>query len=155
MTDLTPLGDLLEHARERLSISKREAARRAGISEGRWRQIVSGQQRSGDAIIAVNPRRITVAAMARAVGVAEDEALQAAGLTPLTSAEAIRVAQIYPKSGEDGTSVEALIQGIYDSDMPEERKNELVRLIRRAEAQRAADLRAAEDELGRWRRAAG
>jgi hypothetical protein len=54
--------------------------------------------------------------------------------------------------------VEKLIQEIYaDESMPEERKQELVRLIRQAEAQREAELRAAQDELSRWRtrRAAG
>lgn len=78
---LTPLGELIEHARG--SLSKREAARRAGISEGRWRQIVTGQQKAGGGIVVpANPRRETVIAMAEAVGVDVDKALRRAGMEP-------------------------------------------------------------------------
>lgn len=78
---LTPLGALLEDARTRKLLSKREAARLAGISEGRWRQVVTGKQKAGDVIVPVNPRANTVAAMARAVEVPVDEALAAAGFS--------------------------------------------------------------------------
>ena len=37
-----PEGKLIMDARKRARLSGREAARRAGISEGRWRQIVNG-----------------------------------------------------------------------------------------------------------------
>ena len=65
---LTPLGQLLEAGRERASLSKRAAAKLAGISEGRWRQVVTGIQKAGDVNVPVNPRRNTVTAMANAVG---------------------------------------------------------------------------------------
>lgn len=75
MTDLAPteLGQLLEKARklaDGTGISGREAARRAGISESRWRQVL----RDGRA-----PAPTVVAA---ALGVQADpaQALQAAGL---------------------------------------------------------------------------
>lgn len=80
MSDLpdTPLGALLDEARRnRAQISGREVARRAGVSEGRWRAIL----KEGTA-----PMR-TVVALALAVGVDPAEALNAAG-TP-ASAEAI------------------------------------------------------------------
>ncbi len=80
---LTALGNALEEARETLDLSKREAARRSGISEGRWRQIVSGFQRPGSGPAAGRPRRSTVIAMARAVGLDESKALRLAGYAPL------------------------------------------------------------------------
>jgi transcriptional regulator with XRE-family HTH domain len=149
MADLTALGDVLERAREALGLSKREAARQAGISEGRWRQVVSGYQRQGDVMVPVNPRRATVVGMARAVGVPEDEALRAAGL------------EVFANVG-DGVGVrdnvtavltrepvERLIEDIYGDDrIPEERKHEMVRRIRQAEAERQS----VQDELNRWRR---
>jgi transcriptional regulator with XRE-family HTH domain len=79
--DLTPLGALLEEARTRKGLSKREAARQAGISEGRWRQVVTGIQKAGDVAVPVNPRANTVAAMARAVDVKAEVALAIAGFS--------------------------------------------------------------------------
>jgi len=78
--ELTPLGALLEAARGR--VSKREAARRADISEGHWRAVVRGYQLQGGVRIPANPRRETVIAMARAVGVDPAEALGSAGFDP-------------------------------------------------------------------------
>lgn len=80
-TTLSALGVLLEQHRG--SLSKRQAARRAGISEGRWRQIVTGQQKAGGVVIPVNPRKDTVIAMAEAVGADVSDALVAAGFDPV------------------------------------------------------------------------
>lgn len=80
MTDLTELGAYLE--RHRGSLSKRKAAALADISEGRWRQVVSGRQTSGGVAIPVNPKPSTVAAMARAVGADVATALGLAGFDP-------------------------------------------------------------------------
>lgn len=151
MSELTPLGALLEQARAQVGISKREAARRAGVSEGRWRQVTTGVQKLGSTTVPVNPRLATVLTMARAVGVDELEAAAAAGFEEVTlgdSAASLRSVQV---SGPASERVEALIRDIYASQMPERRKGELVRLIRQAEAVRLAELQAAEDELRRWR----
>lgn len=78
--ELTPHGELLDRARVALGISQREAARRAHISEGRWRQVVTGVQRQGGLNIPVNPKAATVAAMARAVDADVRTVLAAAGL---------------------------------------------------------------------------
>jgi len=60
-------------------ISQREAARRAGISETRWRQIVQGYQQLQDGVRApVTAPADTLARMAFAVGASEAE-LTAAG----------------------------------------------------------------------------
>lgn len=65
------LGPLLESARTNvLRISAREAARRAGVSESRWRQVVRGHRASDRVIVA----------MALAVEIDPGEALTAAGL---------------------------------------------------------------------------
>lgn len=77
---LTPLGELLEHARaDVLHISIREAARRAGISEAHWRHVVAGQQVKGGEAIPVRPTMRTVVAMARAVNVEPEDAARAQG----------------------------------------------------------------------------
>lgn len=77
--DLTPHGRLIEEARG--SLSKRAAAQLAGISEGRWRQIVTGVQKAGGGVeIPVNPRPETLVAMAEAVGADVGRVLEAAGL---------------------------------------------------------------------------
>lgn len=116
---LTTLGLLLEEARERLSLSKREAARIAGISEGRWRQVVTGIQKAGAVNVPVNPRRNTVTAMATAVRVDQAQALKAAGLEPLPSAAA---------ADEPPTGDEAITR-VMKSDLPEDKKRRLVELL--------------------------
>lgn len=66
-----PEGRLIEAATALQDISIREAARRAGISYGRWRQIVKGYQNIGPGIYGPvrNAPARTVAKMARAAGV--------------------------------------------------------------------------------------
>lgn len=64
-----PEGVLLEQAREHTGISQNEAARQAGISGTRWRQIVHGF-----ASTMTSPRGVkTLARMARVVGVTPDQ----------------------------------------------------------------------------------
>ena len=61
-----PLGEYLREQRGKMSI--REAARRADISESRWRQVEAGYQRMAGGIeVPVHPRAETVAAMCRAI----------------------------------------------------------------------------------------
>lgn len=78
---LTELGVLIERARAELRISAREAARRAGISPTRWRQVVTGEQIKNGRPVAVNPTARTVVAMALAVVADPADALTAAGLS--------------------------------------------------------------------------
>lgn len=69
-----PEGHLIAAAAERLGISIREAARRAGISYGRWRQITQGYQNVSPGSYAVvhAPAR-TVAKMALVVGITPEQ----------------------------------------------------------------------------------
>jgi hypothetical protein len=84
-----PEGVLIEHARNEARLSVREAARRAGISEGWWRQVVKGYQPMGDGgYVLRHAPADTVANMARVVQVSPDQ-LQAEGQRP-DAAEVMR-----------------------------------------------------------------
>jgi len=64
-----PWGALITKAQRSAGLSAREAARRAGISEGRWRQITAGYQIvSPGSHAPVTGPPATVAKMAAAVG---------------------------------------------------------------------------------------
>ena len=70
----TPEGKLIQAAIKRAGISARQAADRAGLSEGRWRQIANGYQVVSKGVyIPVEGPPETVAAMARVAGIAPDE----------------------------------------------------------------------------------
>lgn len=75
-----PEGRLIDEARKKIRppLSGREAASRAGISEGRWRQIITGFQSTTGVRIPVTAPAVTLARMASVVGVTPDE-LQEAG----------------------------------------------------------------------------
>ena len=77
-----PEGRLIEAATRLLDISIREAARRAGISYGRWRQIVKGYQNvSPGSYAPVRAPAKTVAVMARVAGVTPGQ-LEGEGCRP-------------------------------------------------------------------------
>jgi hypothetical protein len=77
-----PWGVLIEKAREGQGLSVRESARRAGISEGWWRQIVRGYQNMGSGSYGTVPGPAgTVADMARVVKVTPDQ-METAGERP-------------------------------------------------------------------------
>lgn len=63
-----PHGELIEKARDDAGLSKREAARRAGISDAWWRYVTEGRQGETP----VPGTADTVAAMARAVGLSPE-----------------------------------------------------------------------------------
>ena len=69
-----PEGQLIADAADHMKLSIREAARRAGISYGRWRQIVTGYQNvSHGSYAPVHAPAKTLARMAAVVGVTADE----------------------------------------------------------------------------------
>lgn len=74
-----PLGPALEQARIRSGISGRAAAKRAGISSGRWYQLVSGVQKIKGQEIPISTTASTVVAVAKAVDLDINEALKLAG----------------------------------------------------------------------------
>ena len=73
-----PEGRLIDDAADRLDLSIREAAKRAGISYGRWRQIVTGYQNVSPGVFAaVHAPAKTLAKMARVVGVTPPQLTEA------------------------------------------------------------------------------
>ncbi|NJP44551.1 hypothetical protein [Actinacidiphila epipremni] len=72
-----PEGLLIKRAQTALQISQREAARRARLSEARWRQLVSGFQLVQRAKVPVRSPDKTLARMARAVGVTAEQLVDA------------------------------------------------------------------------------
>jgi transcriptional regulator with XRE-family HTH domain len=69
-----PWGALIAAALKRAGLSAREASRRAGISEGRWRQIASGYQVVTPGVYtAVRGPAATLAKMAAVAGVTAAE----------------------------------------------------------------------------------
>ncbi len=76
--DAPPEGVLIKSALSAARLSQRAAARRAGISETRWRQIVSGYQAVSGRKVPVRSPDDTLARMAHAVGVSPEQ-LDAAG----------------------------------------------------------------------------
>ncbi|WP_158013164.1 helix-turn-helix transcriptional regulator [Streptomyces sp. Root369] len=67
---------LIKEALRRVRLSGREAARRAGLSETRWRQIVNGYQDVGGVRIPVAAPDETLARMAQVVNVSADQLRQ-------------------------------------------------------------------------------
>jgi transcriptional regulator with XRE-family HTH domain len=85
-----PEGSLIKQAQRAMRISQREAARRADLSEARWRQLVSGYMLVQRTYVPVRSPDKTLARMARAVGVTPEE-LASAGRED--AAAALRVAE--------------------------------------------------------------
>jgi Helix-turn-helix domain len=73
-----PWGALIMTALAREGLSVREAARRAGLSEGRWRQITAGYQIVSPGVYAeVHGPAATIARMASVVGVTPEQLTEA------------------------------------------------------------------------------
>lgn len=73
-----PWGAVIATALKRAGLSAREASRRAGISEGRWRQIAGGYQVVSPGVYAaVRGPAATLARMAAAAGVTAAELCEA------------------------------------------------------------------------------
>ncbi|MGY4101998.1 helix-turn-helix domain-containing protein [Nocardia sp. R16R-3T] len=96
-TDRQRLADLIRTARERAGLSKRAAARRARISEGRWRQLENGYEEARGHRTPANATRATLVRIAEAVSVPAGDLLRAAGFAPDSSAEAVDVTGLRPE----------------------------------------------------------
>ena len=119
-----PEGRLIHDAANRLDLSIREAAKRAGISYGRWRQIVVGYQNISPGVYgAVHAPAKTVAKMAKVVGVTpaqlteagRDDAAEA--LTGLQQPEPATPEQTPETPGDDVTG--AVVAALFG---PKERR---------------------------------
>lgn len=83
-----PEGNLIKQALAASGITQREAARRAGMSDTRWRQIVSGYQAVGGTKASFRSPGDTLARMAHVVAVTPEQ-LEAVGRED--AAQALRV----------------------------------------------------------------
>lgn len=110
-SDPPPEAALIASRRERLGMPKREAARRAGVSEGTWRRIESGR-----ADIARPPG--TLAAMAAVLGITPHELAaagrrDAAGALEQLMADTAAVPDVAEAMGHpDGDAYQALMTDI-------------------------------------------
>lgn len=109
-----PWGTLITDSLHRTRLSAREAARRAGISEGRWRQIAGGYQVVSAGVYApVRGPAATLARMAAVVGVTP------AQLKQVGRADAARELTAAPAGAAAGTEV---LQRIREMDQDEARE---------------------------------
>lgn len=87
------VGSALGAARKRRGLTKREAARLAGFSDGQWRDLESGERSLGRGIkVPVNPKDSTLRAAAEAVDLDPAEIFAFAGRDYLPSNQAIGLA---------------------------------------------------------------
>lgn len=110
------VGDLLAAARGR-SISKREAARRAGFSESQWRALEAGRRtEQGGRIVPMNPRPDTLAAACLAVGADMERVFEVAELEVPDDATLERLANpsLGDVLGAPGDALEARLRRIED-----------------------------------------
>ena len=73
------IGDRLYQGRKKFQISKREAARRAGISEALWRQLEGGGEMVKPGLFLPNPRSENLVAAALAVDESPEVFFEALG----------------------------------------------------------------------------
>jgi transcriptional regulator with XRE-family HTH domain len=95
-----PEGQLIKAALTASPLTQRAAAKRAGISDTRWRQIVSGYQAIGGQKVPFRSRDETLARMARAVGVSPEQ-LEAVGRAG--AAAALREVEVAEQEAESVT----------------------------------------------------
>jgi transcriptional regulator with XRE-family HTH domain len=112
-----PWGALLTGALGRAGLSAREAARRAGLSEGRWRQIASGYQVVSAGVYApVRGPAGTLARMAAVVGVTPEQ-LRRAGRPDAAQALAAT-----PTAHEDAEVGQELLQRVREMNSDQARE---------------------------------
>jgi len=110
-----PWGALISAALARQGISAREAARRAGMSEGRWRQITGGYQVVSPGVYA--PVRGPAGTLARMAAVA--------GVTPaqLRAADRDDAAHVLERQREQGTAAgEEMLERVRAMDTDQARE---------------------------------
>lgn len=102
-----PEGALIERALKASRLSQREAARRAGLSENRWRAIMHGYQNVGAGTNApVRGPADTVARMAQVVGVTPEQLEGAERPDAADELRALKTDKPEPTTGEGLSDVE-------------------------------------------------
>jgi len=140
-----PFGRALQEARERLGLNVRQASIKAGISEGRWRQLEMGYQRvASDVFVPANPKVSTLRRVAAAVGLDLRLAFEKAGLP--VPADVLAQPQVEsPGSavGGDGQDEEIVLRLPVKPGTSARRREQMRRI---AEASARAAVEALDDE---------
>ena len=137
---------LIEAARKRARLSVREAARQAGLSDARWRQITSGYQSVSGSHIAVKAPADTLARMAQVLHITGEELVE---VGREDAAKALRditpIPEVTPAGGYSPP-----IDAVYEilAALPPEAQDEVIRRLRRP-----ANPPVAEPNLSKDRRA--
>ncbi|MGF0163142.1 hypothetical protein ACQRET_03735 [Streptomyces koyangensis] len=121
-----PEAALIRAATKRNRISGRKAASLAGISDARWRQIVTGYQSVGGTYVPVKAPADTLARMAQATGVTADE-LTTAGRED--AAAELRELSAAPPAAQSNAQVEAITALL--ATLPPEAQQEVLRRLQR------------------------
>ncbi|MGA5599544.1 helix-turn-helix domain-containing protein [Streptomyces griseoincarnatus] len=127
-----PEARLIKEALRRARLSAREAARRAGISETRWRQIANGYQDVGKGVrVPTTGPADTLARMAQVAGVTADQ-LRQAGRPDAADELAELESQAAPASTA-GFAGDPQIDAIATllATLPPEAQDEVLRRVRR------------------------
>lgn len=138
---------LIQTGLKRAGISARKAAKLAGISEGRWRQIANGYQTvsRGVHIPVRKAPADTVARMAHVVGIAPEQLEEA---DRADAAEELRAMakQVSPSPGgvPDWIRSDARAWAIWNLDLPLEKRIQGIRDLMEADLRRAEER---EEEL--------
>ncbi|AWN03715.1 immunity repressor [Gordonia phage Jace] len=114
------VGRLIQQAREDLGLSARAASRIAGIGDGTWRYMEAGYEIKRGQRWPVKPTPVTLAKMARAVGLEPRELLIVAGIRDAehepphgrTSGDAVRELDLSGLDDDDLDQLETLILGL-------------------------------------------
>lgn len=147
-----PEATLIKEALRRARLSAREAARRAGISETRWRQIANGYQDVGKGMrVPTTGPADTLARMAQVAGVTADQLRQAGrddAADELVELESQAVAA--PAGFASDPQIDAIAALL--ATLPPEAQDEVLRRMRR-ENPTAAPAQETDDARSRHRRA--
>ncbi|MBT3164044.1 helix-turn-helix transcriptional regulator [Streptomyces sp. Vc74B-19] len=148
-----PEAALIKEALRRARLSAREAARRAGISETRWRQIANGYQDVGKGMrVPTTGPADTLARMAQVAGVTADQLRQAGrddAADELVELESQATAQ--PTGFASDPQIDAIAALL--ATLPPEAQDEVLRRVRRDNPAAAQAAQEAHDTRDRHRRA--
>lgn len=103
MNPTEKVGARIAEARAKLGLSKREAARRAGISDSRWRQIESGWQTKNGVRQPAQTTAETLEQIAEVVGLDPDELVTLAEVERSTTTKPVPLPVVDTLGGADFT----------------------------------------------------
>lgn len=122
-------GALIQRAMIRQRLSARQAATKAAMSEGRWRQIVAGYQSARGQHIPVTAPPATLARMAQAVGLTPDDLTTAGRADAADVLRDLATAQPGPAQSTPASRSEALTKVMRSDKLTDDQKRRIVELL--------------------------